>query len=135
ASTFYHAQIEVPLLRSGMSEAQVLLAANEAVAAGIPHLDRALVSMYHGQSEHTWLANVIEAVEIILEKLGLHHTVTEPPAMSFLDLSGYTRLTEEQGDDAAAATAATLGRLVQRSASNHGGSAVKWLGDGDMLYF
>jgi adenylate cyclase len=135
ASTFYHAQIEVPLLRSGMSEAQVLIAANEAVASGIPHLDRALVSVYHGQSEHTWLANVIEAVEVILERLGLHHTITEPPAMCFLDLSGYTRRTEEQGDEAAAEMAAILGRLVDHSANDHGGRPVKWLGDGAMLYF
>ncbi len=127
ASTFYHAQFEVPLLRSGMSEAQVLQAANEAVAAGIPHVDRAIVSMYHGHSEHTWLANVVEAVEATLEKLGLHHSVAEPPAMCFLDLSGYTRLTDERGDEAAAEMAATLGGLVQRSASDHGGRPVKWL--------
>src|SRR6266540_3399285 len=55
--------------------------ANEAVAAGITHLDRALASVYHGHSEHTWLGNVIEAVEATLEKAGLHHTVVEPPAM------------------------------------------------------
>jgi hypothetical protein len=62
AATFYHAQIEVPLLRSGMSEAQVLL-------------DRAIVSMYHGHSEHSWMADVVEAVEATLERTGLHHTV------------------------------------------------------------
>ena len=135
AATFYHAQIEVPLLRSGMSEAQVLQVANEAVAAGITHLDRALASVYHGHSEHTWLGNVIEAVEATLEKAGLHHTVVEPPAMCFLDLSGYTRLTEERGDEAAAEMAATLGGLVQQSAYGHGGRPVKWLGDGVMLYF
>lgn len=135
AGTFYHNQIEIPLLRSGMSEAQVLHAANEAVAAGIPYVDQALASMYHGQSEHTWMANVVEAVEATLEKAGLHHTVSEPPAMCFIDLSGYTRLTEEQGDEAAAEMAATLGRLVQRSAYDHGGRPVKWLGDGVMLYF
>jgi adenylate cyclase len=135
AATFYHAQIEVPLLRSGMSEAQVLQAANESVAAGIAYIDRALVSMYHGHSEHTWLANVVEAVEATLERAGLHHPVAEPPAMCFLDLSGYTRLTEERGDEAAAEMAASLGGLVQRSAYDHGGRPVKWLGDGVMLYF
>ena len=135
AATFYHAQIEVPLLRSGMSEAQVLQVANEAVAAGIPYVDRAIVSMYHGHSEHSWMADVVEAVEATLEKAGLHHTVAESPAMCFLDLSGYTRLTEERGDEAAAEIAATLGRLVQRSAYDHGGRPVKWLGDGVMLYF
>jgi adenylate cyclase len=135
AATFYHAQFEVPLLRSGMSEAQVLQVANETVAAGIPHVDRAIISMYHAHSEHTWMANVVEAVEATLEKAGLHHTVAEPPAMCFLDLSDYTRLTEERGDEAAAAIAATLGQLVQVSAQGYGGRAVKWLGDGVMLYF
>jgi adenylate cyclase len=135
AAAFYHEQIEVPLLRSGMSESRVMREANEAVEAGIPYVDQALVSMYHAQSEHTWMANVVEAVEATLEKTGLHHTVAEPPAMCFLDVSGYTRLTEERGDEAAAAIAATLGRLVQERAQDHGGRAVKWLGDGVMLYF
>jgi adenylate cyclase len=135
AAAFYHAQIEVPLLRSGMSESQVMQAANELVASGIPHVDRAIVSMYHAHSEHTWMANVVEAVEATLEKAGLYHAVAQPPAMCFLDLTGYTRLTEERGDAAAAATAATLGQLVQASAQDHGGRAVKWLGDGVMLYF
>jgi adenylate cyclase len=134
-ANFYHIHIEVPLLRSGMSEAQVLQVGSEAVAAGVPLFDRALLSMYHGHSEHTWMADVVEAVEATLEKAGLHHTVAEPPAMCFLDLSGYTRLTEERGDEAAAEMAATLGRLVQRSAYDHEGHPVKWLGDGVMLYF
>jgi adenylate cyclase len=135
AASFYRSQIEVPLLRSGLSEAEVLRAANEAVAAGIPFIDRAIVSMYHAHSEHTWLANVVEAVEVTLEKAGLHHTVAEPPAMCFLDLSGYTRLTDERGDEAAAEMAANLERLVQRRTQDQGGRPVKWLGDGVMLYF
>jgi class 3 adenylate cyclase len=135
ASNFYHTQIELPLLRSGMSEGQMMRVANEAVAAGIAPLDRALVSMYHGHSERVWLGNVIESVEAILEQAGLHHTVSEPPAMCFLDLSGYTRLTDERGDEAAAQMAAALGGLVQRSASDHEGQTVKWLGDGVMVHF
>jgi class 3 adenylate cyclase len=135
AAHFYHTQIEVPLLRSGMGEGRMMQAANEAVAAGIPPLDRAIVSMYHAYSERTWLGDVIESVEATLERAGLHHTVAAPPAMCFLDLSGYTRLTEKRGDEAAADMAATLGGLVQRTASERGGRAVKWLGDGVMLYF
>jgi adenylate cyclase len=135
ASTFYHTQFELPLLRSGMSEGQVMLAANEAVASGIAYVDRALIALYHGQSEHTWLANVIESVETILEDAGLHRTVAEPPAMCFLDLAGFTRVTEERGDQAAAEMAATLERSVQQSVNRRGGHAVKWLGDGVMLHF
>jgi adenylate cyclase len=135
ASVFYQTEVVAPLLAGGMGEAQALLAANQAVALGIPTIDQALVSMYHGHSEYTWLANIVEMVEAIMEKAGLHHAVAEPPAMCFLDLSGFTSLTEERGDQAAAETAATLGDLVQRSASSHGGRPVKWLGDGVMLYF
>ena len=57
------------------------------------------------------------------------------PAMCFLDLVGYTRLTDERGDQAAAELAAALALLVDGSARGHGGWPVKWLGDGVMVYF
>jgi adenylate cyclase len=135
SSTFYKDQIVAPLLRAGMSEAQVLLAANEAVAAGIQYLDQAVIAMYHAHAQHTWMANVVEAVEVTLEKAGLHEVAPDPPAMSFVDLSDYTTVTSERGDEAAAEIAGTLGELVQRSVEGHGGRAIKWLGDGVMLYF
>jgi hypothetical protein len=61
--------------------------------------------------------------------------VEQPPAMCFLDLVGYTRLTEERGDDAAAEIAANLAELTQRAARARGGLPVKWLGDGVMFFF
>src|SRR5206468_5403694 len=51
------------------------------------------------------------------------------------DLSGYTRLTEQRGDAAAAALAEALAVLVERSAGGHGGVPVKWLGDGVMVHY
>jgi adenylate cyclase len=132
---FYRTQVEAPLLRAGLTWSQVVQSASEAAEAMVPLLDPALLSVYHAQSEHTWLANVVEAVEATLEKAGLHRSISHPPAMCFLDLSGYTRLTEELGDEAAAGMAATLGKLVQTSSHGHGGRPVKWLGDGVMVYF
>ena len=55
--------------------------------------------------------------------------------MSFLDLVGYTHLTEQRGDAAAAALTETLAVLVNRSAREHGGVPVKWLGDGVMVHY
>jgi len=55
--------------------------------------------------------------------------------MCFLDISGYTRLTQERGDAAAAELAEQLGRIVQRTSVTYGGRPVKWLGDGVMLHF
>jgi len=55
--------------------------------------------------------------------------------MCFLDLAGYTRLTEERGDRAAAALATSLADLVEQVSLPHGGQPVKWLGDGVMFHF
>jgi class 3 adenylate cyclase len=57
------------------------------------------------------------------------------PAMCFLDLAGYTRLTEERGDQAAAELAGTLAELVCHTAREHSGLPVKWLGHAVMVYF
>jgi len=58
-----------------------------------------------------------------------------PPAICFLDITGYTRLTSERGDAAAADLAAGLNRLVTRTSVERGGKPVKWLGDGVMVHF
>ena len=97
--------------------------------------ERAVVAMYHLQQMHAWTTNIIEGLESMLADAGLHTRADHPPAMCFLDISGYTRLTEERGDAAAAELAEDLGRLVQRESLKHGGRPVKWLGDGVMLHF
>ena len=58
-----------------------------------------------------------------------------PPAIAFLDLTGYTTLTEERRDRAAADLAARLVELVSTVAHQYGGHPVKLLGDGVMFYF
>jgi adenylate cyclase len=58
-----------------------------------------------------------------------------PPAIAFLDLTGYTALAEEQGDMAAAELAAALASVVREAAQARGGRPVKWLGDGIMFHF
>ena len=93
------------------------------------------MAIYHGQQEHAWSKSAVEDVEAALERAGLYRRVRRPPAICFLDITGYTRLTEERGDEAAADLAARLADLVRRSSQEHGGQPVKWLGDGVMFYF
>jgi adenylate cyclase len=100
-----------------------------------PLAEAAVLAMYHAQQARAWTANIIGGLEVALARAGLHSRLERPPAVCFLDITGYTRLTQERGDDAAAELAATLGRLVQRSSVQHGGKPIKWLGDGVMLYF
>jgi adenylate cyclase len=71
-----------------------------------------------------------------LERAGIHRRApAHPPAIAFLDISGYTRLTEELGDEASAAMPMRLATLVEDAASKHSGRTVKWIGDGVELYF
>jgi class 3 adenylate cyclase len=91
--------------------------------------------MYHAHQARAWTGNIIEAFEVLLAKAGIHSRLERLPAICFLDISGYTRLTQERGDDAAADLATTVARLVQRSSVKHGGKPIKWLGDGVMFYF
>src|SRR5262249_8006629 len=95
----------------------------------------AVLGVYHGQQSNAWLKNLFEGFETQLAKAGIRTTSASPPAICFLDLTGYTRLTDQRGDAAAADLAATLSRLVQQASAPYGGKPVKWLGDGVMFWF
>jgi adenylate cyclase len=100
-----------------------------------PLSERTILAMYHAQQTRAWTANIIEGFEVLMAKAGIRSRLERPPAICFVDITGYTRLTQERGDDAAADLSATLARLVQRSSVQRGGRPIKWLGDGVMLYF
>ena len=97
--------------------------------------DRALLAILHSHEVGGWTRNILEGLELALVQAGLHERVEQPPAICFLDLTGYTRLTDQFGDEAAAELAGRLSRMVQAASSKHGGRPVKWLGDGVMFYF
>jgi len=97
--------------------------------------ERAIIGMYHLQQTRAWTTDIIRGLEEMLAAAGLHSMLDQPPAMCFLDITGYTRLTQERGDAAAAQLAEQLGRLVQRASVKHGGRPIKWLGDGVMFHF
>ncbi len=100
-----------------------------------PLSEQALLAMFHAQQARNWTANIIDGFEQLMAREGIHSRLERPPAICFLDISGYTRLTQELGDDAAVDMAATVARLVQRGSVRYGGKPIKWLGDGVMCYF
>src|SRR5262245_21300575 len=133
---WWHTEVEQPLLEKGMTPNEMIRAAEEGAAMRIaPFMDGALLGLYHGHQEHAWTKNVLDGIEAALADAGVHSRVQEPPAICFLDISGYTQLTEERGDAAGAELAETVGGIVRRAASLHGGKPTKWLGDGVMLHF
>ena len=77
-----------------------------------------------------------DGTEQFLEEQGIAPARPQPePAIAFLDLTGFTALTEEHGDLAAADVAGRLAAVVAETARAHGGEPVKWLGDGVMFHF
>jgi len=132
---WWNSEVEMALVASGMTEGEMLQAQADLGSQMTPLIEEVLLAIYHGQQEHTWSQVFVEHVEGALEAAGLYRRLERPPAVCFLDLTGYTRLTEERGDAAAAELAARLAGLVRRSALEHDGTPVKWLGDGVMFYF
>jgi adenylate cyclase len=134
-AAWWNSEVEMALVESGMTEGEMLRVQADLGSQMTPLIEQVLLAVYHGQQEHAWSQVFVEHVESALEQAGLHSRLERPPAMCFLDLTGYTRLTEERGDEAAADLAARLAGLVRRSALEHRGTPVKWLGDGVMFYF
>lgn len=56
------------------------------------------------------------------------------PTFVFADLAGYTELTEQQGDEAAARVAREFRRTVAALSREHGAWQIKSLGDGAMIW-
>jgi adenylate cyclase len=129
----YHARFEGPLLASDQRTA--MERASRLAGEFNPLADRALMGSYRRQQELAWTEHLVEDIETALEQAGVLGRPERVPAMCFLDLVGYTRLTEERGDRAAAELAGAMSVLVQRSAREHDGAPVKWLGDGVMFHF
>ena len=132
---WFRSEIIQPMLAKGMTEDEVGRFAAEMSPRISEVSDQAVTAIYHSQQGHTWLGNIISGMAMALESAGLHTVEQTVPAMCFLDIAGYTSLTSEHGDQVAADLAEELRKVVQPPAMEHGGRAVKWLGDGVMFWF
>ena len=131
----WRSEVLGPLYAKGLKGAEIGISTAE-LSEGIgPLQDEALLAILHAQEQHSWTSNIIGGFETIMANAGLQSRPDRPAAMCFLDITGYTRLTQERGDEAAAALATQLARLVQRTSVQHGGRPIKWLGDGVMFHF
>jgi adenylate cyclase len=87
------------------------------------------------------LSDAIDAYSVVSTEhfLAVGGYVPPPPAISpaiaFVDLSGFTRLAAERGDERVARVALQFGRLAEEQAVAVDGRLVKLLGDGALLRF
>jgi adenylate cyclase len=131
----WQARFMAPLRASGADQQTARERAAQLSIDFLPLVDTALLAAYRRQQELAWIEDMVEDIEAALEAAGALGRPERVPAMCFLDLVGYTRLTEEHGDQAAAGLAEALAVLVGRSSREYGGVPVKWLGDGVMFHF
>ena len=132
---YYEANVERRLRAEGLDEPQLIEIGTQLGDRVIGLLERVLLMVYRRRREHVWTEHAVNHVEQALEGSGLQQRVPQPPAICFVDLTGYTRLTEERGDEAAAQVAGQLVALVNDISRRRGGRPVRWLGDGGMFYF
>src|SRR5205085_3653210 len=90
----WHTEVELPFLEQGMTEVQMLEAQADLGSQMAPLMEQTLLAIWHGQQEYAWSRNHVESVESALEKAGLFSRLHRLPAMRFVDMTGYTRLTE-----------------------------------------
>jgi adenylate cyclase len=132
----YRTDLMEPMLADGATAAELSATSTSADTLRLDQaMDEAMIAIWHAQQVRPWTADIIAIFEKSMTDAGLLAPISRPPAICFLDITGYTRLTHERGDRAAAELAEGLGRLVHRTAIEHGGRPVKWLGDGVMIFF
>jgi class 3 adenylate cyclase len=132
---WWRSEVQEPMHAAGQPAVDLAERAREVSPALSRASDQALMAIYHAQQMQVWSVNIVDGIALALEQAGLHLRSELQPAMAFLDVSGYTQLTTERGDEAAVALVDRLSRIVQPIAVRHGGRSVKWLGDGVMFHF
>jgi adenylate cyclase len=134
---FYHAYVEGPLLASGLDERAMRELATQLSSQMVPVVERMLLALYARHQERYMIDDLVQHIEAACDDDALDgaRRSAADSAMCFLDLVGYTRLTEELGDAAAARLVVDLADVAQQVAAEYGGEPVKWLGDGVMFHF
>jgi class 3 adenylate cyclase len=131
----WHDLVDVPAQRAGATQRELLDQGAEFGDAIMSVVDGSTMAIYRRMQEHAWMSDLVEHLELALVEAGVYTKPERPATMAFMDLSGYTALTEERGDVTAAELATSLAQLVQRTATHHDGEAMKFLGDGVMFRF
>src|SRR4029078_13271988 len=87
----------------GPASGQEINVAAEAASTRIPgRIEDALVAMFRAQLRNAYTSNIVQSVTAFLAASGMVVSHDLPPAMCFLDITGFTRLTSERGDSSGA---------------------------------
>jgi adenylate cyclase len=134
---YFHTVVEEPFRQRGLGDNQAFEAAIREVGLRIGRSGEEMLAwLYRRHSETYMTQHQFDHAETALEEAGVHErSAPQPGAAAFADLSGYTRLTEEAGDQVAADVSLKLAVMVNEVAARHRGTVVKMLGDGVHFHF
>jgi adenylate cyclase len=119
----------------GADESELMLRGADLGRQMAEPVHQTIRAIYERQRQHIWTGYGIQRAEMALGRAGLLERAEATPAICFVDMTGFTRLTEEHGDEKAARLATSLAELVNDVSRRHGGRAIRWLGDGGLFYF
>jgi adenylate cyclase len=131
----YMEELEKPWAGSGVDESDLMRRGAEVGRRMAGPMERTIRSLYERQRQHIWTEYGVQRAEMALERAGLLERAASTPAICFVDMTGFTRLTEDLGDEEAARLATSLAALVNDVSRTHGGRAIRWLWDGGLFYF
>jgi adenylate cyclase len=134
-SSFFDTYFLGTLMEQGMSFTEAVERASVLGADVAPLLEEMLLAVYRRQQEHGWTQGIVENIERVVMETGSFVRPARPSVFAFVDLAGYTQATDERGDHAGAQLAREMAGLVDRTTAEHGGTPIKWLGDGVMVLF
>jgi adenylate cyclase len=134
-SDLYLEHLERPWAGTGVDPSELMVRGAEVGRRMAGPVEQTIRAIYERHRQHIWTEYGIERAEMALEQAGLLERTASTPAIAFVDMTGFTRLTEERGDEEAARLAIALAELVNEVSRTHGGRAIRWLGDGGLLFF
>ena len=134
---YFHIAVEEGFRQRGLGDNQAYEAAVNEVGMRFGRAGEDLLGwLFRRHSEAFMTAHQLDHVETALAEAGVRpRPPRTPEAAVFADLSGFTRLTEQSGDAAAADVALAFAQLVNEVATRHRGTTIKLLGDGVLLHF
>jgi adenylate cyclase len=134
---YFHHTVEEQFRQKGLNDNEAYQTALREVGLRVGRSGEDLLSwLFRRQSEVFATEHQFGHVEAALEEAGVRRRAPRQMETAvFADLTDFTRLTEESGDDVAAEVAVTFSQLANEVAATHGGDVIKWLGDGVFLRF
>jgi adenylate cyclase len=134
---YFHHVVERGFRDRGLGDNEAFEAAIREVGLRMGHTGEDMLGwLFRRHAEGFLTQHQFEHVETALEEAAIRPKAPRGvEAAAFADLSGYTKLTEQAGDDRAAEVSLTLAQVMSEVAAAHRGEVVKMLGDGVFFHF